>query len=83
MHRDRGVGGRVVDYGCRLEFRNGVVVDPGDIVFGEVDGVVLPRDREVEVIQNALEKAHGEELVREAIEAGLSEREAFQRFGVM
>ena len=60
------------------------VVEPGDIVFGDIDGVcVIPQEAEVEVIQLALEKANGEKLVQKAIQNGMSACEAFAKFGIM
>ncbi|MCC6802232.1 MAG: RraA family protein, partial [Anaerolineae bacterium] len=39
--QDQRVRGRVIDFGCPIQFGNGAVVEPGDIVFGDVDGVVI------------------------------------------
>jgi 4-hydroxy-4-methyl-2-oxoglutarate aldolase len=62
----------------------GVHVTPGDLVVGDIDGVlVIPQDVEAEVIEAALEKASTENLVRAAIEGGMSSTEAFARFGVL
>ena len=81
---DQGVRGRVIDFRCAIEFPNGTVVEPGDLVFGDVDGVVVvPRGRIEEVIGAALEKVRGENKVREAIEKGMSTVEAFETFGIM
>jgi regulator of RNase E activity RraA len=61
-----------------------VRVRPGDILFGDIDGVlVVPTEAEAEVFAKALEKARGEKLVRKAIEAGTSAVEAFAKFGIM
>ncbi len=46
---------------------------PGDLVFGDLDGVlVVPRDHEEDIIAAALKKIRGEDLVRQAIESGTS-----------
>lgn len=59
-------------------------VEPGDIIFGDIDGVcVVPRHIEREIFTKALEKARGEKRVKRAIEAGMSARKAFDRFGIM
>ena len=56
----------------------------GDLVFGDVDGVVIiPRKIHVEVLKKALEKASGEKTVRKAIENGMSSTEAFEKFGIL
>ena len=57
---------------------------PGDILFGDVDGVLLvPAESEAEVFSRALEKARGETRVRKAIEEGSSAVEAFEKYGIM
>lgn len=82
--QDQGARGRVIDFRCSLAFPDGVHVRPGDIVFGDVDGVlVVPREHETDIIEGALEKVRGENKVREAIERGMSAREAFDTFGIM
>jgi regulator of RNase E activity RraA len=81
--QDQGPRGKVVDYRVAVEI-NGVRIQPGDIVFGDVDGVlVIPRATEEEAIRRALEKAGTENRVRQAIENGMSTVEAFRTFGVM
>lgn len=81
--QDQGARGKVVDYRVAVEI-NGVRVAPGDIVFGDLDGVlVIPRHAEQEAIRRALEKARTENKVRDAIQNGMSTVEAFRTFGVM
>ena len=81
--QDQGPRGKVIDYRVGIEI-NGVRIAPGDIVFGDLDGVlVIPRAAEEEAIRRALEKASTENQVRDAIRAGMSTVEAFRTFGVM
>ncbi|MFJ7356498.1 RraA family protein [Phyllobacterium sp. NPDC097923] len=81
--QDQGPRGKVVDYGLPIEIA-GIRIRPGDILFGDRDGVlVIPREAEHEAIRLALEKAETESKVRLAIEAGMTTVEAFERFGVM
>jgi regulator of RNase E activity RraA len=81
--QDQGPRGKVVDYRVPVEIR-GVRVRPGDIIFGDQDGVlVIPREAEVEAISRGLEKAATESSVRTAIKNGMSTVEAFKTFGVM
>jgi 4-hydroxy-4-methyl-2-oxoglutarate aldolase len=81
--QDSGPRMKVAAYRVAIEIE-GVRVEPGDIVFGDRDGVVIvPRVVENEVFRGAFEKAAAENVVRRAIEAGLSSTEAFARYGVL
>lgn len=81
--QDQAPRGKVIDFRVPLEI-GGVRINPGDILFGDIDGVcVVPREAEEEIITKALEKARGEKLVRKAIEDGMGAKEAFDRFGIM
>lgn len=81
--QDQRARGRVVDYRVPIEV-SGVRVHPGDIVFGDLDGVlIVPRAAERETITRALEKVDKEDLVRAALEGGMAGAVAFKTFGVM
>jgi regulator of RNase E activity RraA len=81
--QDSAVRTQVVDFRCPIEVE-GVRVNPGDLVYGDLDGVVvIPRSVEADVVRRALEKARGEKLVRKEIEAGLSSTEAFRKHGIL
>jgi regulator of RNase E activity RraA len=81
--QDQGARGKVVDWRIGVEIGR-VRVNPGDIVFGDIDGVlIIPRAAEEEAITRALDKARTENRVRTAIEGGMSTVEAFKTFGVM
>lgn len=81
--QDSGPRMKVVDFRCTIEI-DGTWVRPGDLVIGDLDGVVIvPRDREAEVITRALEKARGEKVVRREIEAGMSTTDAFRKYGIL
>jgi regulator of RNase E activity RraA len=74
---------KVVDFRVPIEI-GGVLVRPGDILFGDIDGVcVIPSEAAEEVFAKSLEKARGEKLVKKAIEEGTSAVDAFQKFGIM
>ncbi|MGL4495332.1 MAG: RraA family protein, partial [Beijerinckiaceae bacterium] len=61
-----------------------VAIDPGAILFGDVDGVVaIPKAAEAETLRLAFEKAHGEKRVAQAIRDGMSTVEAWAKFGIM
>jgi regulator of RNase E activity RraA len=81
--QDSGPRMKVVDFRCVIEI-DAVRVCPGDLVFGDVDGVlIVPREVEADVIAQALEKARGEKRVRTEIENGLSCTEAFEKYGIL
>ena len=62
----------------------GVRIDPGDIVFGDVDGVVVvPRSQELAVLSRALEKVTGENHTRDALRTGEPLAVVFRRFGIL
>ncbi|MEX0324851.1 MAG: RraA family protein [Puniceicoccaceae bacterium] len=81
--QDSRVRMRVADFRVPIEIE-GIVIRPGDLIFGDLDGVVvIPQACESEVLDRALEKARAENLVRREIEAGLSSTEAFAKYGVL
>jgi regulator of RNase E activity RraA len=81
--QDQAPRGRVTDF--RIPIRIGETsISPGDIVFGDVDGVcIVPRTAEVEVLSRALEKTRKEKLARKALQQGMTASEAFRKFGVL
>jgi 4-hydroxy-4-methyl-2-oxoglutarate aldolase len=81
--QDAGVRSKVVNYRCPVDI-GGVHIEPGDLIFGDMDGVlVVPRAIEEEAVGRALEKARGEKVVRKEIEAGSSSTEAFRKHGIL
>jgi len=81
--QDAGPRYKVVDFRIPIEI-GGVLVKPGDILFGDIDGVCcIPQEAEAEVFTKALEKARNEKLVRKALEDGSSAVAAFEKFGIM
>lgn len=82
--QDQRLRGRVVDFRCRIEFGNGVEVSPGDLIVGDVDGVlVVPHAQVTEIVDAALAKVEGESAVRDLIEAGESTDAIFRKTGIM
>ena len=62
----------------------GVTVRSGDIVFGDVDGVVvIPQDIAAKVIAAALTKVTSENKTREELENGLLLGEVYAKYGVL
>ena len=62
----------------------GVLVQPGDIVFGDVDGVVIiPQAIEEQVLNKALAKVSDENATRECLQQGMLLRDVYDKFGVL
>ena len=81
--QDQNGRGTVVDFRTPIQIQ-GIRVEPGDIVFGDVDGVcIVPSLAADEVFNKALEKVRGENQVRNALRAGMSARQAFHSYGIM
>lgn len=81
--QDQGSRSKVIDYGIAIE-TNSIRVNPGDIVYGDRDGVlIIPKEIEKEAFEGAIEKARGEQLVKKALEGGMSTVDAFKKFGIM
>jgi len=74
---------RMVDRDVPVECA-GVAIGPGDIVFGDVDGVVvIPKAHEHEVVEKAIAKVLGENNTRDALRRGEPLAQVFQRFGIL
>jgi regulator of RNase E activity RraA len=74
---------KVYDFRVPVEI-GAVRIRPGDILFGDLDGVVVvPAEAEEEVFRRALEKARSEKTVKRDLENGISAVEAFARHGIM
>lgn len=62
----------------------GARVEPGDFVFGDVDGVVIvPQRIAAQAVKLALAKIEAEDTTREELLAGESLRAVFERHGVL
>ena len=62
----------------------GVLVDPGDLILADYDGVVVvPHEIAAEVLGAAEEKLAGENLVREKLATGMPTWEAFRIYGII
>ncbi len=81
--QDQAPRGKVVDFRVPLQIGD-ARIQPGDILFGDIDGVcVVPRTLEREVFTRALKKARGEKVVQKAITGGMRAKTAFQKYGIM
>lgn len=73
----------VFQWRCPIEIGQ-VTVRNGDIVFGDIDGVlIVPKEVAPEVLEKALIKAGTEKMMRKAIEDGMLVTEAFKKYGVL
>lgn len=81
--QDQGVRGKVMDYRIPIEW-DGIRINPGDIIYGDRDGVlVIPAHLVEEAFTGAIEKARGEKLVQKALEEGMSTVDAYNKYGIM
>jgi regulator of RNase E activity RraA len=75
--------GIVVDFDVPIAL-DGVPIAPGDLVFGDPDGVVvIPRAAETEILERAWAKVAGENTTRDALRAGTPLGEVYRRFGIL
>lgn len=73
----------VIDYNCTVNC-GGVIVSPGDVVFGDYDGVVvIPAGALEEVVTRAMAKIEGENITREELRKGATLRQVFDKYGVL
>lgn len=75
--------GQAVDFGCPIVC-GGVRVNPGDIIFAEIDGIaVIPGEVADEVVTKAFEKVAKEDRAREDLRAGALLSEVWERHRVL
>jgi regulator of RNase E activity RraA len=73
----------VIDFGCTIEC-GGVTVRPGDVVFGDFDGiVVIPIEILVEVVNEAADKVESENATRDMLLEGHLLRDVYDKYGVL
>lgn len=81
--QDSSIRSYVRDMRCPIEIGQ-VTIHDGDIVFGDIDGVlIIPREIAEQVLEDALKKAAGEKNVRKEIENGMTATEAFAKYGIL
>ena len=62
----------------------GVTVNPGDLVFGDADGVVVvPQPIVTQTVRNALEKVEGEDRTRVELQQGALLADVFKKYGIL
>lgn len=81
--QDQAPRGKVIDFRVPIEIE-GVRINPGDIVIGDIDGVcIVPQEHEEEVFLRAFEKSRGEKTVLKAIQNGMSALDAWNKYQIM
>ncbi len=81
--QDQKGRGRIIDYRVKVQI-GGVQIQPGDMVIGDIDGVVVvPRQIEAELFGKALEKARTEKIIQVELEQGMLASEAFKKYGIL
>ena len=81
--QDQAPRGKVIDFRVPIEIE-GVRINPGDIVIGDIDGVcIVPQEHEEEVFLRAFEKSRGEKTVLKAIQNGMSAVDAWNKYQIM
>jgi 4-hydroxy-4-methyl-2-oxoglutarate aldolase len=82
--QDQRLRGRVIDFRCAIEFHNGVRVSPGDVLVGDLDGVlVIPKKYVEDIVCQAIAKVENEETVRQSILRGEPSQAIFEKTGIM
>jgi len=81
--QDQAPRGKVLDWRVPIEV-DGIRISPGDVIYGDRDGVlVVPAGIVEPAFSGALEKVRGEQKVLTALQNGMSAAEAFRLFGLM
>lgn len=81
--QDQRGRGQVIAYRVPIEIE-GILVRPGDILFGNIDGVlVVPREVEAEIIGEALQRARKEKKAKHELVEGKLAAEVFDKYGLL
>jgi regulator of RNase E activity RraA len=81
--QDQGPRGKVIDFRIPIQIGQARVA-PGDIVFGDLDGVcAVPQAAEKEIMAAAFDKARKEKVVLKALEDGMPAKRAFETYGIL
>ena len=74
---------RVVDYNIPIII-GGVKISPDDLVFADLDGiVVIPKNLEKEVIDEVIKRINTENIVRKELAEGVTMAEVWNKHGVL
>ena len=82
--QDQRLRGKVTDFRLPIAFRNGCRVNPGDVIVGDIDGVLtIPAEHLADIVAAAIAKVDGEANVRRMILAGDRTEDVFNKTGIM
>ena len=82
--QDQRLRGKVSDFRTSIAFKNSVRVNPGDVIVGDLDGVLaIPGEHLADIVNAALAKVDGEASVRQMILAGERTEDVFTKTGIM
>lgn len=74
---------RVVSYNIPISI-GGVHINPGDLVYGDLDGIVIiPKEVELDVIPKVLERAQKESAVRQELKDGKTLSDVWQKYHIL
>lgn len=84
-HDPRTSKGRAEINECQIPIiMDGVTINPGDIIFGDIDGVaIIPKDIAGEVIEKSIETMKNEDKVREGLQNGASLESVYSKHGTI
>ena len=73
----------VLEYNVPIDC-GGVRVNPGDYIFGDIDGVcVIPKEDVATVLKEALKKIEKEKNVKQDLENGMTVKDVFKKYGIL
>lgn len=73
----------IFDYDCAIKC-GGVIVEPNDIIFGDLDGViVIPQKIAEDVIESARQKVSKENITRKELLEGKLLKDVYNKYGVL
>lgn len=63
---------------------DGVTINPGDVIFGDIDGVaIIPKEIADEVIEKSIDTMKSEDKVRESLQNGASLQSVYAKHGTI
>lgn len=77
--------GRIDVIAYQIPIKSGdAIINPGDIIFADLDGIVcIPQKLEDVVVEKALKKINYENIVRQELLRGMSAQEVFDKYHIL